>query len=88
MIIRKCDRCKKEITEGAGAPNPFETLGAEIRGALGYRTDKDYTFKVARYLKYDTSVIVPDGILDLCPACSKSLFKWFYNTEEAKANDK
>lgn len=87
MIIRKCDRCKKEITEGAGVPNIFSELGAKLREAYGIKSDKDYVFKVARYSKYNSNTLVPDGILDLCPACSKSLFKWFYDTEEAKQDE-
>lgn len=85
MIVKKCDRCKKEITEDAYKTNPFESLGAEIRDALGLNTDKDYCFKLARYLRY--SDYTPDGLLDLCPACSKSLLKWFYDTKEAKKDE-
>lgn len=87
MIIRKCDRCKKEITEGAGASNIFSELGAKLREAYGIKTNDDYILKVTRYLKYNSTSIVPDGILDLCPACSKSLLKWFYDTEEAKKDE-
>lgn len=83
MIIKKCDRCKKEITEGANYIG-FSDLGAKLREALGTTSNRDYIFKVARYLKYNSNSFTPDGMLDLCPACSKSLFKWFYDTEEAK----
>lgn len=87
MIIRKCDRCKKEITEDAYKHNPFEALGAKLREAYGIKSNSDYIFKVIRCLQYSSDSFTPDGVLDLCPACSKSLFKWFYDTEEAKQDE-
>ena len=87
MIVKKCDRCKKEITEDTKTLNILSELGAQFRRELGATTKDDYVLRVARYLKYDSNHYTPDGLLDLCPACSKSLFKWFYDTEEVKKDE-